>query len=65
MLFDGESDKPPFDPGHKPLTGVSFFFNQDVSPGEGNIQVVSNKETATYKDFTTTIYARLFRRDAI
>ena len=33
--FDGELDKRPLDPGHKPRTGLSFFFNEDVSPGKG------------------------------
>ena len=47
MSIDGESDKPPLDPGHKPRIGLCFLFNQDVSPGMGNIQGVSNKERAT------------------
>ena len=33
--FDGESDKHPLYPGHKPQIGLNFFFNQDVLPGMG------------------------------
>ena len=36
--FDGESNKLPLNPDYKPRTGLSFFFNQDVSPRKGNIQ---------------------------
>ena len=50
---DGESDKPPLDPDHKPQTGLNFFYNHVVPPGKGNIQYVSNKETSICKYFTT------------
>ena len=52
MPFDGELDNPPLDPDHKPRTGLSFFFNQGISLGKGNMQAISNKETVTCKDFT-------------
>ena len=35
MPFYGESDKLPLDPDYKPQTGLSFFFNLDISPGKG------------------------------
>ena len=65
MPFDGKLVKPPLDPGHKPRIGLSFFFNEDFSLGNGNIQAVSNKETSTCKDFTTNFSVRLFQRYSI
>ena len=35
MAFDGESDKLPLVPDYKPQTGLSFFFNQDISTEKG------------------------------
>ena len=63
--FNGESDKPIVDLDHKPQTGLSFLFNQDVSFCKGNIQALSNKETATSNDFTTNFFERRFLRYVI
>ena len=65
MPFDEKSSKPPLDPGNKPRNGLSFFLSQDFSLGNGNTQDVSNKETATCKDYTTNFSVRLFQRDSI